>query len=118
MDPKEAQRQGLRLPLWDLLFYLSFGVVITSSVAIGGVLVVFSLLVIPVVTVALFAEGVKARLLWGWGVGLLGTACGLFASYAFDWPTGAAVVATFGAILVAAVLARVLANVTVRGAAG
>lgn len=61
-DPVEAEKHGLQIALWHLLFYLSFGFVITSSVAIGGVLVVFSYLVIPTVIVALFTNGLRARL--------------------------------------------------------
>ncbi len=98
-NPHEAERQGLKLATWDLLFYLSFGFVITSSVAIGGVLIVFSYLVIPAVIVALFVKGTATRLLGGWGVGFLGSVLGMIASYKLDLPTGAAVVATFGAML-------------------
>ncbi len=104
-DPARAEREGMRIALWDLLFYLSFGFVITSSVAIGGVLIVFSYLVIPAVLVALFFRGTLPRLLAGWFVGFLGSVLGLWVSYAFDMPTGAAVVATFGGLLLLAVLA-------------
>lgn len=103
-DPAAAEAQGLNLAKWDLLFYLSFGFVITSSVAIGGVLIVFSYLVIPAVIVALFARSVTTRLIAGWGVGFLGSVLGIAASYELDMPTGAAVVATFGVLLLAAVL--------------
>lgn len=106
--PAEAERQGYRIAIWDMLFYLSFGVVITSSVAIGGVLIVFSFLVIPSVIVALFTRGMGARLLAGWGVGFIGSMLGMYASYALDMPTGAAVVATFGAMLLGAVLVRLI----------
>ncbi|MFZ5478031.1 MAG: metal ABC transporter permease [Myxococcota bacterium] len=104
-DPERAQAQGLKIAWWDLLFYLSFGFVITSSVAIGGVLVVFSFLVIPAVVVALFARGLLARLLAGWAVGMAGSVLGMIASFELDLPTGAAVVATFGALLAAAIVA-------------
>ena len=113
-DPAAAQREGYNLALWDLLFYLSFGFVITSSVAIGGVLIVFSYLVIPAVIVALFVRGMGARLVAGWAVGFLGSALGLYASFTLDLPTGAAVVATFGVMLVAAIAVHVLARATGR----
>lgn len=105
-DPEGASRDGIDLLRWDLFFYLSFGVVITSSVAIGGVLIVFSYLVIPAVIVALFAQRTRTRLLAGWAVGLLGSALGMFASFTMDWPTGAAVVTCFGGMLVLAVALR------------
>jgi zinc/manganese transport system permease protein len=106
-DPKGAEAQGLQIARWDLLFYLSFGFVITSSVAIGGVLIVFSYLVIPAVIVALFTRGLTTRLFAGWGVGFLGSVLGMIASYKWDMPTGAAVVATFGVMLLTAIVASV-----------
>ncbi|MDP2314772.1 MAG: iron chelate uptake ABC transporter family permease subunit [Pseudomonadota bacterium] len=104
MDPKRAEAEGLNIARWDLLFYLSFGFVITSSVAIGGVLIVFSYLVIPAVIVALFARSTTTRLLAGWGVGFVGSFLGMVASFQLDLPTGAAVVATFGVMLVLAII--------------
>jgi zinc/manganese transport system permease protein len=107
-DPVAAEQAGYNLALWDLLFYLSFGVVITSSVAIGGVLIVFSFLVIPVVLVTLFTRDVTRRLLAGWGIAVLGSVLGLFGSLEFDLPTGAAVVATFGLLLAVGIGAAAL----------
>lgn len=106
-DPEGAERSGMSIAWWDLAFYMTFGVVISLSVTIGGVLLVFTFLVVPTVIVALFTQGVGRRLLAGWGVGLIGSVLGLYASYAFDAPTGAAVVATFGALLIVALVARV-----------
>lgn len=108
MDSEAARASGLNIALWDMLFYLSFGAVITSSVAMGGVLIVFSYLVIPTVIVALFLRGMGARLLAGWGVGFLGSVLGITASVLMDLPTGAAVVATFGGLLITALVARKL----------
>ena len=107
-DPEGAERSGMSIAWWDLAFYATFGVVISLSVTIGGVLLVFTFLVGPTVIVALFTQGVGRRLLAGWGVGLVGSVLGLAASYEFDAPTGAAVVATFGSLLAVALVARVL----------
>ncbi len=106
LDPEAARRAGLSVARWDLLFYLSFGVVITSSVAMGGVLIVFSYLVIPTVIAALYLRGTLHRLLAGWGIGFVGSVLGITASVELDLPTGAAVVATFGALLCVALVVR------------
>lgn len=106
VDPVAAEKRGMRIALWDLAFYVTFGVVISLSVAIGGVLIVFSYLVIPTVIVALFVQGVGRRLLAGWAVGFLASVLGIYASFSLDMPTGAAVVATFGALLAVAFVAR------------
>ena len=55
MNEHEAERQGLNVRFWDFLFYVSFGFVVTSSVAIAGVLLVFCFLIVPSVTAMLFA---------------------------------------------------------------
>jgi zinc/manganese transport system permease protein len=107
-DPVAAAASGMNIAVWDLLFYLSFGVVITSAVAIGGVLIVFSYLVIPAVIVALYARSIPSRLLGGWLVGFLGSVGGLIGSFYFDLPTGAAVVAMFGLLLVLAIAGSVI----------
>lgn len=102
LDPAGAEARGMRVKLWDFLFYVSFGFVVTSSVSIAGVLLVFSYLVIPSVIGVLFAESVGARLAIGWTVGTLVSAAGVSLSYAKDLPSGPVIVVTFGAFLILA----------------
>jgi zinc/manganese transport system permease protein len=97
-DPEAARAGGRRLRWWDFCFYVTFGIVVTSSVRIAGVLLVFSYLIAPAAVAALLAPGAGARLLIGWIVGVLVSAAGLWASFAWDLPTGAAVVACFGGL--------------------
>jgi zinc/manganese transport system permease protein len=105
-DPEEAYRRGWRVRWWDFLFYLTFGVMITFSVEIGGILMVFSYLVIPACIAILAAHGLRARLVIGWTVGAAGSALGLLTSYAWDFPTGPAIVVVLGVMLVLAVAVR------------
>ena len=98
-DPVEAWRRGWWVRGWDFLFYLSFGVIITFSVEIGGVLMVFAYLVIPACIAILFAERMLPRLLIGWSVGVAGSALGLSISFHWDFPTGPAIVVVLGAML-------------------
>jgi zinc/manganese transport system permease protein len=102
MDREAAARQGLRVPWWDFAFYLSFAVVITSSVRIAGVLLVFILLIAPAVCGAMLARGIRARLFVGWGAGILATSLGLAVSAHEDWPPAPAISCVFAAILLAA----------------
>lgn len=101
-DPREAFKKGIRVRLWDFLFYASFGLVVTSSVRIAGVLLVFSFLVVPAVTAALFASSVRKRLVLGWTMGFLASVAGMAVSYFLDFPTGASVVCVFGILLILA----------------
>src|SRR5437762_1922952 len=84
---------------WEFVFYATFGVVVTSSVALAGVLLVFSFLIIPAAIGVMFASTLPGQLAIGWLAGTLTSAAGLAASFAFDWPTGAAMVCAFGAAL-------------------
>ncbi len=102
VDPDQAYRLGWNVRWWDFLFYLSFGVMITFSVGIGGILMVFAYLVIPACVAILLHAGMRARLAVGWAIGGVGSAVGLVGSYYFDLPTGPAVVVVLGLMLVAA----------------
>jgi zinc/manganese transport system permease protein len=96
----EAERQGMNIRFWDFLFYASFGFVVTSSVAIAGVLLVFCYLIVPSVGAMLFADRVGRRLAIGWTMGTLVSALGVYFSVLADLPTGATIVCTFGTVLV------------------
>jgi zinc/manganese transport system permease protein len=102
-EPEAAAARAVRW--WDFVFYASFGVVVTSSVRVAGVLLVFSYLIVPATVGALLTRSVAGRLAAGWALGVAVSAGGLAASYAWDLPTGATVVVTFGAFLAAVALA-------------
>jgi len=100
-DRDGAYQKGLQVRWWDFLFYAVFGLVVTSFVRIAGVLLVFSYLIVPAVCGINLAQRIGSRLLIGWIIALLGGVAGLFVSYWCDLPSGAAIVCTFGALLIA-----------------
>ena len=102
---------------WEFVFYASFGLVVTSSVALAGVLLVFSFLIIPAAIGVLYAERLSRQLLTGWICGTAASAVGLAASYAWDLPTGAAIVCAFGLALALAGIAHPFARGGGRAAA-
>jgi zinc/manganese transport system permease protein len=99
---------GLSVRWWDFLFYASFGFVVTSSVAIAGVLLVFCYLIVPSVAAMLFADTIGKRLAIGWTMGTIVSALGVYLSLILDLPTGATIVCTFGLVLVAMAIVRAL----------
>jgi zinc/manganese transport system permease protein len=99
-DRDGAYHKGLRVRWWDFFFYAVFGLVVTSFVRIAGVLLVFSYLIVPAVCGINLAQRTVNRLLIGWFIALLGGIAGLFLSYWWDLPSGAAIVCTFGALLI------------------
>ncbi len=98
--PEEAFRKGISVKRWDIVFYLTFGLVVTSSVHIAGVLLVFSFLIVPAVAAILFFEKVSQRLLFGWVMGSVASLLGIWLSYSADLPTGATIVCVFGGLLI------------------
>ena len=99
MDHRRAEEQGISVRFWDFLFYASFGFVVTSSVSIAGVLLVFCYLIVPSVAAMLYAESVGTRLAIGWSMGTIVSAVGVYLSLVLDLPTGATIVCTFGLVL-------------------
>ncbi len=100
MNPAAAEAKGVSVRLWDFLFYASFGLVVTSSVAIAGVLLVFCYLIVPSVGAMLFADRIGPRLAIGWTMGTVVSGLGVYLSVVLDFPTGATIVCTFGGVLV------------------
>jgi zinc/manganese transport system permease protein len=107
-EGEPAGRRRFAVPLWDFLFFLSFGVVVTSSVATAGVLLVFSFLIVPAVIGAMFSRAVPVVLAIAWSTGILASALGLAGSFVLDLPTGAAMVVAFVVTLALAGLAKAL----------
>ncbi len=99
-DVGAARAQGLKVGLWDFLFYISFGFVITASVGSAGVLLVFVFLVAPAVMAVMVTDRLLHQLLFGWIVGLLVTVMGLVVSLAADLSSGPLVIAAYALALV------------------
>jgi zinc/manganese transport system permease protein len=97
---------GLNVAFWDFLFYSSFGFVVTSSVSIAGVLLVFCYLIVPSVAAMIYADRIGTRLAIGWTMGTVVSALGIYLSVKLDLPTGATMVCTFGAVLILMAIAR------------
>jgi len=100
MNHDAAEREGVSLRLWDFLFYASFGFVVTRSVSIAGVLLVFCYLIVPSVAAMLYSDRIGTRLAIGWGMGTVVSALGVYLSLLLDLPTGATIVCTFGLVLI------------------
>src|SRR5436190_8441798 len=106
IDAKAVAARGVPVRFWDFLFYASFGLVVTRSVAIAGVLLVFCYLIVPSVGAMLWASRLGTRLANGWVMGLLVSITGMYFSVQFDLPTGATIVCTFGLALIMMALVR------------
>ncbi len=108
MEPAKAEAEGVSLRLWDFLFYASFGFVVTRSVSIAGVLLVFCYLIVPSVAAMLYSDRIGPRLAIGWTMGTIVSALGVYLSLRLDLPTGATIVCTFGLALIVMAAVRPL----------
>jgi zinc/manganese transport system permease protein len=106
-DRATAVAEGMRVRFWDFLFYASFGLVVTRSVSIAGVLLVFCYLIVPSVAAMLYADRLGPRLAIGWTMGTVVSILGMYFSVLFDLPTGATIVCTFGFVLILMAVARI-----------
>jgi zinc/manganese transport system permease protein len=107
-NPRPQGRGAIAVAAWDFFFFLSFGIVVTSSVATAGVLLVFSFLIVPAVIGSLFSRALAVVLPIAWGAGIAASALGLAGSFILDVSTGAAMVIAFTGVLVLAGLAKAL----------
>ena len=98
-NAKQAEASGIRVRWWDFVFYMLFGLVVTSFVQIGGVLLVFSYLIVPAVCANFLATRLTTLLAIGWITATLSSMLGLYAAYRFDFPTGAAIICMLGVAL-------------------
>jgi zinc/manganese transport system permease protein len=113
-EPDRTLAEGMPVRWWDFVFYAMFGWVVTSFVQIGGVLLVFSYLIVPAVCANFLADALGAKLLIGWATATVASGAGLYASYVLDLPTGAAIVCALGLALIFSLLAATIR----RGPAG
>jgi zinc/manganese transport system permease protein len=103
-DHERMEKSGMKVRLWDFLFYALFGLIVTSFVQVGGVLMVFSYLIVPAACATYLANSFLVRMMVGWCVATLASMGGLYLSFKMDVPTGAAIVCMLGVVLLVAVL--------------
>ena len=116
-EPELAVARGRHMFLWDAIFYGSFALVVTSSVRIAGVLLVFTYLIVPAALAGLLTASLWPRLAVAWALGAVLTAVGLLASWKWDLPTGPAIVSAFGAATAVVGLGYAIRRTSLRAAA-
>lgn len=105
-NSSEAVEKGINVRWWDFVFYVTFGFVVTSSVKVVGVLLVFAFLIIPAVAALIATRGTMKRIVFGWLFGLVGCIAGIEASLQLDWTPGPTIVSVFLVLLIFTWLTR------------
>ena len=99
-DPEGARSKGMKIWWWDFVFYATFGLIVTSSVRVAGVLLVFAFLIIPAVAAMVATEGISRRIIFGWIFSAAGCLGGLELSMRLDWSSGPTIVTVFLILLI------------------
>lgn len=100
---------------WDLLFFISLGIITVLIVPIAGVLLAYGFLMIPAAVATLFTREWGKALKIGWLVGFITSLLGLFTSYFFHLPYGPTLVISLGIVFLAAVFLKMFSPVNVPG---
>jgi len=85
-----------KVRLYELLFYITFAVVIVKAVPIGGIFLIFALLIAPTSIATLFTQRWKLRFIWSWIIGVIGSVIGIYISYVLNISNGPAIVCLLG----------------------
>ncbi|MFC2120302.1 metal ABC transporter permease, partial [Bacteroidota bacterium] len=99
-----------KVRLYELLFYITFGIVIVKSVPIAGIFLVFILLIAPTAAATLFTQNWRKRFIWSWIIGFIGSVAGIYLSYTLNISNGPAIVCLLGILVFILAFIRLLRN--------
>ena len=102
----ESNRSLPNENFWDLLFFISLGIITVLIVPIAGVLLAYGFLMIPAAIASMFTKEWGKALRIGWSVGFIASMTGLFSSYSFDLPYGPTLVLALGVFFAGALILR------------
>ena len=91
---------------YDLIFYITFGIVIVKSVPVMGIFLVFMLLIGPASISRIFVRSWRSRIIWSWIIGSIGSLAGIYISYSMNISNGPAIVSLIGIVTYIAAFAK------------
>lgn len=99
-----------KVRLYELIFYITFGIAIVKAVPIAGIFLVFILLIAPTAAATLFTQNWKKRFIWSWIIGFIGSVTGIYISYSLDISNGPAIVCFLGILVFILAFVKLLGN--------
>jgi zinc transport system permease protein len=105
-DRETARTLGYNVRWWDLLLYLTLGIVIASAMQFAGVMLVFNFLVLPAVTGLLLSQSMRGVFFWSVASALIAAFAGFSLSVPFDLPSGPTISAASGTFVMLAWASR------------
>lgn len=103
-----------KIRMYEMIFYLTFGIVVVRSVPIGGIFLVFVLLIAPTAIATLFTQRWTFRFIWSWIIGIIGSIVGIYISYEIDISNGPAIVCLLGIMVFVMAFVRLLSSKQIR----
>ena len=85
-----------KVRIYELIFYITFGIVVVKAVPIGGIFMIFVLLIAPTAMATLFTQKWLNRFIWSWIIGIIGSFIGIYISYQLNISNGPAIVCLLG----------------------
>ncbi len=98
-DPEMAETLGYRPQVWNIVFYITVGILISLAVKSAGILLVFGLLVIPPIVAIMLTEKMKRIFILSVLTSVISIPTGLYLSFTQDFPSGPTIVAVMSVIL-------------------
>lgn len=109
-SPKELPYSINKVRAFELIFYITFAIIIVKAVPVAGIFMVFILLIAPTAAVTLFTQNWKARFIWSWIIGVIGSLLGIYLSYEFNISNGPAIVCLLGIFVFIFAFAKLLSK--------
>ena len=109
-SPKDLPYSINKVRMFELIFYITFGIVIVKAVPIGGIFLIFILLIAPTAAITLFTQSWKARFIGSWIIGVIGSLIGIYLSYSFNISNGPAIVCLLGIFVFIFAFAKLLSK--------
>ena len=104
---RQAPSNRIEIIFWDFIFYLLLGIVITLSVQIGGIVVVFAYLIIPATMSVIISSRPVVQLMIIWVAATAASIIGLLFSYYLDFSIGPSIALFLGVeLIIVAIIAR------------
>jgi len=91
-DSETSSTSGLNTKLWNFIFYLILGIVISTSIKTSGVILTFGYMVIPAVSALIAVRNLKKVFFISVIFGLIASFFGLYLSFILDLPSGPTIV--------------------------
>ena len=85
-----------KVRMMEVIFYITFGIVVVRAVPIAGIFLVFILLIAPTSIATIFTSQWKWRFIWSWIIGIILSVAGILISYQLDISNGPAIVCLMG----------------------